>query len=137
MRGSDGQAMCADKLTLRIRLRLIGALILIAGLTGASLVFMTASDAGNDADGYEIVGNHAYPISPRDSKSYIHDLEMYGGKAAVFADDFNRWFEGLWHGRQLAYTLAALAIGLALVCFLAANHLQEAESPKQSADTNE
>jgi len=109
--------------TLQIRLYLIGAFILLTGLVGAALVYQAATDDGGNAVGYEIVGGNVYAITPGDSKSYRHDLELYGGKAAVLADDFNRWFGGLWHGRSLAYTLALLAIGVALACFLAAHHL--------------
>ena len=39
------------------------------------------------------------------------------------ADDFNRWFSGLWDGKRLAYTLATLATGAALACFLTARRL--------------
>ena len=47
--------------------------------------------------GYEIVGGNAYLIAPENSKKYVHDLKLIGGNAAVFADEFSRWFIGLWH----------------------------------------
>jgi hypothetical protein len=40
--------------------------------------------------------------------------------AAVYAARFNRWLAGLWHGRPLAYTVAVLAVAIALLCFLVA-----------------
>jgi len=43
-----------------------------------------------------------YPMMPEDSKMYQRDLELYGGKAAVLADEFWRWFVTLWHGTRLA-----------------------------------
>jgi len=39
---------------------------------------------------------------------------MYGGKANVLASDLRSWFNGLWHGRPLAFTVAAIAILVAL-----------------------
>ncbi len=113
------------KLTLPTRLYLIGTFILIAGLGAAALVSMMAEDDGNDAAGREFGGGQAYATSPIDSKPFIHDLELYGGKGAVLAVEFDRWFERLWQGRQLAHTLAWLAVGLATACFLAANHLSD------------
>jgi hypothetical protein len=50
-------------------------------------------------------------------------LELYGGKAALVADDFSRWFAGLWHGKSLAFTVAVISIFISLVFFFAANRL--------------
>lgn len=123
--------------SLRIRLYLAGTLILLAGLGGATLIYLTATDDSSDALGYEFVGGNVYPTQPDDSKRYIHDLDLYGGKAAVLADDLDRWFASLWHGRQLAYTLAILSIGLALAFFLLAGHLSTPSSPVQTDDQND
>jgi hypothetical protein len=48
---------------------------------------------------------------------------MYGGKAAVFFDDFNRWFADLWHGKALAKVVAALSVFVSLGIYLFANSL--------------
>ena len=48
------------------------------------------------------------------TKLYRHDLEVYGGRANVLADDFREWFAGLWHGRNLAFTVAVLTVLAAL-----------------------
>ena len=123
--------MRRKNLTPRIRLYLVGAFILLAGLAGATLVYLNAADDDGDSVGYELAGGNVQVITPGGSKSYRHDLELYGGKAAVLADDFNRWFADLWQGRRLAYTLALLASGVALVCFLAARHLS---GPPENGD---
>lgn len=107
----------------KLRLYLIGAAILLAGLLGAVAIYATASDERSDTLGYEIVDGVAYPIVAHDSKRYRHDLERFGGKAAVLADDFNRWFAGLWIGKGLANTVATLAAGVALGFFRAAQRL--------------
>ena len=110
----------------RLRLYLLGVFILLAGLGAAAFVFFSADDEAAD----DAAGGGVYVISPRDSKRYRHDVELLGGKAAVLADDFNRWFAGLWQGRRLAWTLAVLAIGGALACFWLADH----PAPGQSDD---
>ena len=106
--------------TRQLRLFLAGAFILIAGLLGAAALYLTAGDDPGDVDGYEFVNGTAYAITLQDSKRYRHDLELFGGKAAVMADDFNRWLASLWHGKRLSVTLAVLSIGLALLFFRAA-----------------
>ena len=110
-------------MTTRRRLYLIGAAILLSGWIGAAVIYTTAPADESDALGYEFVDGVAYPILTYESKKYRHDLERFGGKAAVMADDFNRWFSGLWVGKHLAYTLATLASGAALACFVAARRL--------------
>jgi len=50
------------------------------------------------------------------ARMYQHNLEVIGGKFAVYLDELNRWFSSLWHGRALAYTIAVIAIAIAVVC---------------------
>ncbi len=107
-------------LTRQFRLYLTGTIILVAGLLGALSIYVMADNDSSNAIGYEIVDGHAYAIMAHESKSYRHDLERFGGKAAVMADDFNRWFSGLWRGKRLAYTVGVLGIGIALMFFRAA-----------------
>jgi hypothetical protein len=115
--------MKRDIAHLRESLILISAIILLTGLGGAILIYQTA---GNDSDsvlGYEIIDGSAYPIRPEDSRTYKRDLELYGGKAAMVADDFSRWFVGLWHGKSLSFIVAGISIFMSFVFFFAANHL--------------
>jgi hypothetical protein len=44
------------------------------------------------------------------SKQYLRQMELYGGKANVLASEAREWFDGLWHGRRLALTVAFLSI---------------------------
>jgi hypothetical protein len=80
---------------LQKRLSLSSWIILAAGLIVAAMIFIFTSP--------EAVDNLANPLL---SKKYLHDLEVYGGRANVIQDEFLRWFEGLWLGRQLAGTIA-------------------------------
>lgn len=113
-------SMKGTSISMRARLNVIGALVLLAGLASASAVYLTAGDAPYGAVGYEIIDGKAYPVMPGASKSYNHDLRLYGGEAAVLADELRQWFMGLWHGRPLAYTIACLALAVSSGFFLAA-----------------
>lgn len=104
-------------------LNLISVMILLVGLGSAVLIYRTAENDSNSVLGYEIIGGQAYPIMPEDSKMYLHDLQLYSGKAGVLADEFRRWFVGLWYGKSLAFTVAYITIFISFVVFYAANHL--------------
>ena len=73
---------------LQTRLYLITAIILLIGLGSAILIYLTAENDSASVLGYE------------NSKMFIHDLELYGGKANVVANEFEHWFVGLWHGNH-------------------------------------
>jgi hypothetical protein len=84
------------------RFRLILAAIVVAGLGGALLVFVLAElPSGN-------------PLGePGDSKMYVHDMLLYGGKTNMVLGEFAQWFASLWHGRRLALSIAVLTLVLA------------------------
>ena len=109
---------------LRIGINLLSAIILLVGLGTAIFIYQTADNDASGALGYQIIGGTVYPIMPENTKIYRHDLELYGGKAAVLADDFRRWFNGLWHGKSLASTVAVLSIIVSCTGFFTARHLQ-------------
>ncbi len=106
----------------RTGLYLIGAIILLVGLGSAAFIYQAARNDPGSASGYEVIGGFIYPSTGENSKKYMHDLELYGGKAAVLADEFMRWFAGLWHGTSLAFTVACITIIISLGVFLAAVH---------------
>jgi hypothetical protein len=97
---------------LQTRLYSITAMILLIGLGSSILLYMTAKDDSYRGLGYE------------DSKIYIHDLELYGGKANVLANEFIHWFFGLWHGKSLALTIACITIFISFGLFIVANLLR-------------
>jgi hypothetical protein len=104
-------------------LNLISAMILVAGLGSAILIYQTAQNYSSGVLGYEVEGGSVYPNMPEDSKKYLRDLQLYGGKANVLMDEFRRWFVGLWHGKSLAFTVACISIFVSFGVFYAANHL--------------
>ena len=100
----------------RARVRLITGGILVLGLGSAALLYFTARAQGANPLGYE----------PEDSKRYLRDLEMYGGKINILATQAMRWWNGLWQGRQLGLTVAWLTLGTAfLFWFLASQQVPE------------
>jgi hypothetical protein len=101
------------------RLCLISALILLIGFGSSLWIYLTAEEP-EIVFGYEIVGGKAYLITPENSKTYDHDLELVGGKAVVRAAEFSRWFIGLWHGKSLTFTVACITICISLGFFFAA-----------------
>ncbi len=116
---------------LKTRLDLITAIILLIGLGSAILIYLTAKNDSDSVLGYETEGGYVYPVMPEDSKKYMHDLELYGGKANVLTNEFMNWFAGLWHGKSLAFTVAFFTILIALGFFFVANHLR----PDSKSDT--
>ena len=107
-----------DSMNLRTLLYWTSGAVLAAGLTGSVLIYRSA--AADEEQGYEVIGGFIYPAGGASSKKYVHDLQLYGGKAAVLADDFMRWFQGLWQGTSLAYTVAVLSLAVSFILFLIA-----------------
>jgi len=107
----------------RTFLNVIGVIILLVGLGTAFLIYRTAANEARDVLGYDQGNGSVYPINPDDSKKYLRDMELYGGKANVIADEFRRWFAGLWHGESLAFMVGGITILIAICIFYAANHV--------------
>ena len=101
-------------------LAVIAIIILVVGLLSSIWIYRTAETGGSSL-GYEASGGSVYPINPDDSRKYRHDLELYGGKANVMADEFRRWLAGLFQGKTLGITLAVITVAISLGLFYAAN----------------
>ncbi|HKB81721.1 MAG TPA: hypothetical protein VKD04_00795 [Burkholderiales bacterium] len=84
------------------RVRVITSAILILGLGSAIAIYIFAD---------------APPANPLgelgDSKMYVHDMLLYGGKANLLGSEFAEWLGTLWHGRRLAFTVACITLLLA------------------------
>lgn len=98
---------------LQKRLRLAGAVILLAGLAAAALAYRSAV---TDYDS-------AYVKMLNNTKKNEYDMELIGGKANILASELREWFASLWHGRRLARTLTVLSVGGSLACFFVAHRL--------------
>lgn len=93
---------------------LITAIILLVGLSSAVLIYLTADNAAESG----LVNDF------ENSKKYIHDLELYGGKANVLANELRNWIIGLWRGKSLAFTVACITIVIAIGFFFSASDLK-------------
>ena len=115
--------MKQKRTVLRIWINLTSALILLVGLGTAVYIYRSADVDASGVLGYQIIGGTVYPIMPENTKIYKHDLELYGGKAAVLADELRRWFIGLWHGKSFAFTVAVISVLISFAGFFTARHL--------------
>jgi len=95
-------------MTSQARLRFISRVLLAIGLITAVAIYILAPSSIGDPFG-----------DP--SKRYLHDLEVYGGRANVLQDEFRRWFDSLWHGKELAGTIAYISGFVFLVMRFIAN----------------
>ena len=121
---------------LLICINLLSTIILLVGLGTAIFIYQTADMDASGALGYQIIGGTIYPIMPENTKIYKHDLEVYGGKAAVLADDFRRWFVGLWSGKSLTFTIAVITIFVSFAGFFTARHLPSHSNSDDGAENN-
>jgi hypothetical protein len=81
------------------RYRAVLAAIVIVGLGAALLIFLLA---GSPA---------ANPLGePGDSKTYVHDMLLYGGKTNMVMAEFMEWIGSLWHGKRMAITITVLTL---------------------------
>jgi hypothetical protein len=108
-------------------------IVLLAGLGGAIMIYWAAMADLNSESGYEVVGGFIYP-SAENSKKYVHDLQLYGGNAAMLADEFTHWFFGLWHGKSLAFTVACITIFISFALYFVATNLPLLHSDDHSGD---
>lgn len=106
MSGDENLKPAAKRSSLQKRLYLAGTAVLFAGLVAAAIIYANAPAQDSAASMYAIA-------DPR----YQIELQRIGGNAAVLAAQIHQWFDGLWHGTALAYTMAVLGIALAGACF--------------------
>lgn len=86
------------------RIRIIAGGLLAVGLGAALAIYQFSAPGGPNPLGFE----------PEDSKKYLRDLELYGGKVNLLATQIRGAWNGLWHGRGLAFTVGSLTILVAL-----------------------
>jgi hypothetical protein len=83
---------------LRKRLYAIAFSVVLVGLAAGLVIYAMADD---DPDALqEIYG----------SKTYVRQLQRFGGKASVVFDDIDRWLAARFHGKALGVTIIWLSV---------------------------
>lgn len=89
------------------------AVILLIGLAGAVTIYFLAEESPEN------------PFSDfENSKRFTHEVEIMGGKSALIANDLSKWFSGLWHGQQLAYSVAIITIVVAVFYYFISSGIE-------------
>lgn len=99
---------------MRKRLYAIAFSILLVGLTAGAVIYSMAEDV-DDGAMQEIYG----------AKTYVRQLQRFGGKASVVFDGFNRWFGSLWRGKSLGVTIAWLSVAAGAGVLLVARRYKD------------
>jgi len=81
--------------------------VLAIGWSIAAAVYLAASPVAVDGDTYDL----------QHSRKYVREVEGLEGKTALLTNDLNAWMAGLWHGTNLAYTIAVITAGVATACW--------------------
>ncbi|KXU83429.1 hypothetical protein CI15_30570 [Paraburkholderia monticola] len=106
MNGNDHDAVSSTQRSpLQRRLYFTGAAILVLSLIAAILIYVSTPPPDPAVAMYGMV-------DPR----YQIELQQIGGNAAVLMAQLHQWFDNLWHGSRLAYTVAVLGAALAAGC---------------------
>ncbi len=87
-------------------------MLLLLGFGSALVIYLRAKPVVVDP----------YFGNPLTSKKYLHELRLMGGKANVAFAEFEAWLEGIWHGENLAVTVAVLTVIVALAFRFVARH---------------
>jgi len=82
------------------------------GICTAIFLYVTASPPPAHPLGYD----------PFDSKKYLRELEVYGGKINILAVELRQWLASLWRGKPLAYTIACLTIIVSSLLWFLGSH---------------
>ncbi len=104
---------------MRLILHLAGLVILLAGYSGAALIWRAQDRIDQEEAGNQAARNAA-PLSPLDSRKGTRQLEVYYGKSGLWMEGWLEWAESLTHGKPLAKTIIVLSSLTAIGCFIAA-----------------
>ena len=121
---ADSYDMTLSSVRLQARRRFIAIAILVAGFGSALVIYVTATPVPANPLGYD----------PEDSKQYLREMEVYGGKANLLASAFRQWVDSLWHGRRLAVTVVCLTLLLLLFFWVASTPLPPEVGPSPPGD---
>jgi len=81
----------------------LGLALVAAGFVGGAVAWFAA---GTDAD-----------VDAVARQREMRELERLGGTATAQTVKFDQWLSSLWHGRNLAVTLAVLGLAVGGACW--------------------
>lgn len=102
-----------------------GAIAAAALVTAAVMFFTPAQEC------YAAPGVPCALSDPEFTKKDEFELEKMGGKAMVFAVQFNRWIASWFHGIKLALLIFAVSLLIAVGCYAEARWLIWEEEEKK------
>ena len=82
----------------------VTGLLLACGWGTAVFIYLNAKPVVFDP----LIGN------PMNSKKYLHELRVMGGKANVAFAEFEAWLASLWQGETRAFTVAVIVVFVTL-----------------------
>jgi hypothetical protein len=106
--------------------RLISYVIFSVGILISVVIYLTAGPPMQNPLGYE----------PLDTKKYLRELELYGGKSNIMATEFREWFVGLWQGKNLSYTIACITVIISIILWFIGSR-KESEPDKKLVNPTE
>ena len=56
-----------------------------------------------------------FGYDPLNTKIYLRQLELFGGKSNIMAAELMDWFVGLWQGKNLSYTIACITVIISII----------------------
>lgn len=113
----------SPKLALRLPLRVIGMLVLVAGLTTSWWVWRT-QDRDQELE-QEQLNNPSAPLAISDSRKQSRNVEIYYGKTGVLVERWSERLEPWLHGKSLVGIIAVLSAITATGCFFLASRLPD------------
>lgn len=119
MSGSNEVNPAAQRSPWQKRLYLAGVAALVIGVILAVIIYATTPPPDSAVSMYSIA-------DPR----YQIELQRIGGNAAVLAAQIHQWFDSLWHGTALAWTVAVLGIACAGACFFVGHFFAYDDEPQ-------
>ena len=87
------------------RFRLISYIIFSVGILISAVVYVTASPPMEKPFGYD----------PLNTKVFLRQLELFGGRSNIMAAELMEWFVGLWQGKNLSYTIACITVIISMI----------------------
>ncbi len=100
--------------------RLIAYGIFIAGILISAVVYITAQPPMQNPLGYD----------PLDTKTYLRELELYGGISNVIASEFKAWLWRMCRGKNLSYTILCITAIISVILWRLGSGGKTCHSPK-------